>query len=57
MSQSGRPPPYPPPPPWPGLTFPDFQDFSDFFAHRPRPLVSFDTETCGFLEFHYDYLP
>ena len=35
-----------PPPPWPGLTFPDFRDFSDFFARRPCPLVSFELKLC-----------
>ena len=27
-------------------------DFKDFCAHRPCPSVSFDPETCGFVEFH-----
>ena len=27
-------------------------DLKDFFAHRPCPSVSFDPETCGFVEFH-----
>ena len=27
-------------------------DFKDFFAHRPCPSVSFDPETCGFVELH-----
>ena len=35
-----------PPPPCPALTFPDFRHFSDFFAHRPCPLVSLDLKLC-----------
>ena len=27
-------------------------DFNDIFAHQPCPSVSFDPETCGFVEFH-----
>ena len=38
-----------PPPPCPGLTFPDFRDFPDFFARRPRPLVRFDLKFCVFV--------
>ena len=38
--------------PHPGLTFPNFQDFSDFFAHRPYPLVSFDPKLCVIVEHH-----
>ena len=41
-----------PAPPCPGLTFPDFRDFSDFFAHRPCPLVSFDPKLCVIVEHH-----
>ena len=55
MSQSGRPPQDPPP--WLGLTFPDFRDFSDFFAHQPCTLVSFDPKLCVIAYSYYGYLP
>ena len=41
-----------PPPPLPGLTFSHFRDFSDFFAHRPCPLVSFDLKLCVIVGHH-----
>ena len=41
----------------PGLTFPDFQDFQDFFAHHPCLLVSFDLKLCVIVGHREDYLP
>ena len=38
---------------WAGVPpYPDFQDFSDFFAQRPRPLVSFDLKLSVFVGHH-----
>ena len=36
----------------PALTFLDFLDFSDFIAHQPYPLVSFDPKLCVIVGHH-----